>query len=60
MLTALRSNFRQVSNVLQEGVDADGGYLVPDEYDTRLIQKLEENNVVRSLATTIKTSGEHK
>ena len=60
MLTALRSNFRQISNVLQEGVDADGGYLVPDEYDTRLIQKLEENNVVRSLATTIKTSGEHK
>ena len=60
MLNALRSNFRQVSNVLQEGVDADGGYLVPDEYDTRLIQKLEENNIVRSLATNIKTSGEHK
>lgn len=60
MLNALRSNFRQVSNVLQEGVDADGGYLVPDEYDTRLIQKLEESNVVRMLATTIKTSGEHK
>lgn len=60
MLNALRSNFRQVSNVLQEGVDADGGYLVPDEYDTRLIQKLEENNVVRMLSTTIKTSGEHK
>ena len=60
MLNALRSNFRQVSNVLQEGVDADGGYLVPDEYDTRLIQKLEENNIVRSLSTVIKTSGEHK
>ena len=60
MLNALRSNFRQVSNVLQEGVDADGGYLVPDEYDTRLIQKLEDNNVVRMLATKIKTSGEHK
>ena len=60
MLNALRSNFRQVSNVLQEGVDADGGYLVPDEYDTRLIQKLEENNIVRSLSTIIKTSGEHK
>ena len=60
MLNALRSNFRQVSNVLQEGVDADGGYLVPDEYDTRLIQKLEENNVVRMLSTNIKTSGEHK
>ena len=60
MLNALRSNFRQVSDVLQEGVDADGGYLVPDEYDTRLIQKLEDNNVVRALATKIKTSGEHK
>lgn len=60
MLNALRSNFRQISNVLQEGVDADGGYLVPDEYDTRLIQKLEDNNVVRMLATKIKTSGEHK
>lgn len=60
MLDALRSNFRNVSNVLQEGVDADGGYLVPDEYDSRLIQKLEENNVVRMLSTTIKTSGEHK
>ena len=38
MLTALRTNFRQVSNVLQEGVDADGGYLVPEEYDSRLIR----------------------
>ena len=33
MLKALRTNFRQVSNVLQEGIDADGGYLVPEEYD---------------------------
>ena len=31
MLTALRTNFRQVSNVLQEGVDAVGGYLGPEE-----------------------------
>lgn len=37
MLTALRTNFRQVSNVLSEGVDANGGYLVPEEYDHRLI-----------------------
>ena len=36
MLTALRSNFRQVSNVLVEGTDASGGYLVPEEYDSRL------------------------
>ena len=33
MLTALRTNFRQVSDVLEEGNDANGGYLVPEEYD---------------------------
>lgn len=60
MLNALRSNFRQVSNVLQEGVDADGGYLVPEEYDRRLIDVLEEENIMRSLGTKIVTSGEHK
>ena len=60
MLNALRSNFRNVSNVLMEGNDASGGYLVPTEYDERLIQKLEHENVIRSLATVIQTSGERK
>lgn len=60
MLEAIRSNFKRVSNVLQEGVDADGGYLVPDEYDHRLIDILEEENIMRKLATRITTSGEHK
>ena len=60
MLTALRSNFRQVSNILQEGVDADGGYLVPEEYDHRLIDVLTEENIMRGIATKITTSGEHK
>jgi HK97 family phage major capsid protein len=60
MLSAMRSNFRNVSNVLQEGVDSDGGYLVPDEYDHRLIDVLDGENIMRSLATTITTSGQHK
>lgn len=60
MLSAMRSNFRNISNVLQEGVDADGGYLVPEEYDSRLIDVLEEENIMRSLATRITTSGQHK
>lgn len=60
MLTAMRTNFRQISDVLSEGVDADGGYLVPIEYDRRLIDVLEEENIIRSLATKITTSGEHK
>lgn len=60
MISAMRSNFRNVSNVLQEGVDADGGYLVPAEYDRRLIDVLSEANIMRGLATTITTSGLRK
>lgn len=60
MLKALRSNFRQVDNVLQEKVDADGGYLVPEEYDNRLIQSLEDENIMRQLGHTLTTSGDHK
>lgn len=60
MLKALRSNFKQVSNILQEGVDADGGYLVPDEYDHRLVDVLTEENILRKLGHKITTSGEHK
>ena len=60
MLTALRTNFRQITNVLQEGVDANGGFLVPEEYDSRLIDILDEENVMRKLGTEITTSGEHK
>ena len=60
MLTALRTNFRKVRDVLQEGVDADGGYLVPEEYDRRLIKTLKDGNIMRHLGHTITTSGEHK
>lgn len=60
MISAMRTNFRNVSNVLQEGVDADGGYLVPEEYDHRLIDVLDEENIMRGLATTITTAGQHK
>lgn len=60
MLKALRSNFRQVDNVLQEKVDADGGYLVPEEYDSRLIQSLEGENIMRQLGHILTTSGDHK
>jgi len=60
MLRALRSKFQRVDNALIEGTDASGGYLVPEEYDHRLIDVLHEENVLRPLATTITTSGEHK
>ena len=60
MIAAMRTGFHQVSDVLEEGNDANGGYLVPEEWDSRLIDKLTEENIFRSLATTITTSGEHK
>ena len=60
MLNALRTNFRQISDVLSEGIDTNGGYLVPEEYDSRLIDALSEENIIRKLGHTITTSGEHK
>ena len=60
MLNAFRSNFRNVAGVLSEGVDGEGGYLVPDEYDSRLIETLENENVFRKLGTKISTEGKHK
>lgn len=60
VLTAMRSNFKRIDNVLSEGIDTDGGYLVPEEYDNRLIDGLEEENIFRKLGTRITTSGERK
>ena len=50
-----------VYNALKEGSDADGGFLVPDEYERTLIEALEEENIFRKLAHVIRTSsGERK
>ncbi|MBQ4495647.1 MAG: phage major capsid protein [Selenomonadaceae bacterium] len=59
-LEAIRSKFRTVSNALQTNPDLSGGYLIPAEWDNRLIQTLEEENVMRKLGTSFPTSGEHK
>ncbi len=56
LLSAFRSNFKNVSNILQEGIAADGGYLVPVEYDNRLIDVLTEENIMRKLALSVPTS----
>ncbi|MBR3746935.1 MAG: phage major capsid protein, partial [Selenomonadaceae bacterium] len=59
-LTAIRTKFRKIDNALATNPDQSGGYLIPDEWDSRLIQTLEEENVMRRLGTRITTSGEHK
>ena len=59
-MTMFRTNFKRINNILQESVDASGGYLVPDEWDSRLIDGLAEENIMRKLGSAITTSGEHK
>lgn len=41
-------------------VDADGGYLVPEEFETQIITGLDEANVIRSLAKVITTHHDRK
>ena len=51
----------EVRNALQEGVDSEGGYLVPDEFERTLVQSLENETIVRQHATVITTeSGSRK
>lgn len=55
-----KRNWYDVQNVLEIGTDANGGYLVPDEYEKRLLDVLQEENFFRSLATVIQTqNGTH-
>jgi len=49
-----------VHNVMSEGVDANGGYLVPTEFEKQIVTALDDNNVVRTVANIIKTSAERK
>ncbi|MCM1232249.1 MAG: phage major capsid protein [Ruminococcus flavefaciens] len=51
----------EVRNALSEGVDSEGGYLVPDEFEHTLVQALSANNIVRDHAHVFTTnSGVHK
>ncbi len=51
----------EVRNTLSEGVDTEGGYLVPDEFENTLVQGLEEESCIRPNAHVFTTSnGVHK
>ena len=49
-------NYMDIRNDLQIGTDSEGGYLVPDEFERKLIEALQEENIFRQMATVIKTS----
>ena len=51
---------RLVHNVLEEGVDANGGYLCPEEFERQIITGLDEFNVMRKLCKIITTDNERK
>lgn len=49
-----------VHDALQIGTDSEGGYLVPDEFEATLIDRLSEENFIRNLATIITSSNGDK
>ena len=51
-----KGNPYELKNSLSIGTDSEGGYLVPDEFERKLIDALQEENFFRTLATVIKTS----
>ena len=50
------NNSLEVRDALSVGVNENGGFTVPDEFERQLIQGLEENNIFRTLAHTIHTN----
>jgi len=49
-----------VYNVLSTSPDANGGYLVPLEFEKQIVAALEEYNIIRTIAKIITTSAERK
>lgn len=49
-------NYVDIRNDLRIGENSEGGYLVPDEYEKKLVEALEKENIFRRLATVIHTS----
>ncbi|WP_026664842.1 phage major capsid protein [Butyrivibrio sp. FC2001] len=46
----------EITNALSIGTDSEGGFLVPDEYEKKLIEALGDEVFFRNLATVIRTS----
>jgi len=48
----------QILAVLNEGTSSEGGFVVPQEFDKNLVEKLQIFNPMRSLATVITTASD--
>lgn len=51
---------RRVSNALQEDTDSEGGYLVPTEFERRIITARDREDVIFELATRINLGAKEK
>lgn len=51
---------REIRDALQEDTNSEGGYLVPVEFERRVIDKLREMNVIRQYAHVIRTASPRK
>lgn len=59
-LDELRANFRHAQAMLREGELSDGGYLVPMSFNEAIVSKLQEENILRQIGTTITTESTHR
>ncbi len=58
---AMQNKFSySAQDALQIGTDSEGGYLVPDEFESTLVDKLADENIIRTLATIITSSNGDK
>ena len=47
--------FGTLCNTLREGTDQAGGYLVPDEFEKKIVDALAEKNILRKISTVKQT-----
>ncbi len=48
----------EIRNALEVGTDSEGGYIVPEEFETMLVESLQDWNDIRRYATVIQTSSD--
>lgn len=47
-----------VLNALQVGTDSEGGYIVPEEFETQIVEYLQDINELRSVVTVVSTASD--
>ena len=47
-----------VLNALQVGTDSEGGYIVPEEFETQLVEYMQDINPIRQYVTVVTTASD--